>query len=222
MSLRPGSLWATTGLLLLAATASGIAAAPIDPGLYLDTEAGPVRLSELGPGPYIVAPIFASCRTVCMTEARSLAAAWGASGPPDSPATVLLVSFDPEDEASDLAHFREMFDLPAAWHLARLEREEGLRFFEYLGFRWRTVSERRFDHAGKVFVLNPSLEVTATLGPDQLTAKRLSAEVRAASDGASIVRRLGTHWIGFFGVGSVLLLLLSLVAWERTRTRVVA
>jgi hypothetical protein len=28
---------------------------------------------------------------------------------------------------------------------------------------------------------------------------------------------LGTHWVGFFGVGSLLLLLIALVAWDRTR-----
>jgi dolichyl-phosphate-mannose--protein O-mannosyl transferase len=57
------------------------------------------------------------------------------------------------------------------------------------------------------------------LGPDQLTAERLGAEVAGATSGASLARRVGTHWVGFFGVGVVLLTLVVAVAWDRVRSR---
>lgn len=192
-----------------------------DPALRLDTAApgAAVPLTELGGGPYIVAPIFTSCRAVCSREAQALHAAWGESGLEGASARVVLISFDPEDTQEDMAHFRELFDLPRSWYLATVEREEGLRFFSRLGFRWRTLSGRQFDHAGKVFVLTEDLRIAAVLGPDQLTSERLEAEVTAARSGASLARRIGTHWMGFFGVGVILLTLVVAVTWDRMRSR---
>lgn len=174
-------------------------------------------LLQQGPGPYIVVPVFASCRTVCSTESRALAAAWNQLDTRDR-VPVVLVSFDPADGPADMAHFRELFHLPAVWHLAVLEREEGLRFFASLGFRWRTVADRQFEHEGKVFVLTSTLKIAAVLGPDQLTPGRLAAEIEAARSGPSLVRRIGTHWVGFFGVSSLVILVIVLVAWDKLRS----
>lgn len=192
-----------------------------DAELMLDTAGGgtTVSLTGLGEGPYVVVPIFTRCREVCSLMAAALKSAWGESGPEGAAARIVLVSFDPEDTQADMAHFRELFDLPASWFLATIEREEGLRFFASLGFRWRTLARRQFDHAGKVFVLTDDLSIAAVLGPEQLTTKRLAAEVAAAGSGASLARRIGTHWLGFFGVGAILLTLVVAVTWEKIRSR---
>jgi hypothetical protein len=97
--------------------------------------------------------------------------------------------------------------------LAALEREEGLRFFASLGFQWRTLAERQFEHGGKVFVLTSTLKIAAVLGPE-----RLAAELEAARSRPSLAERIGTHWVGFFGVGSLALLVVVLVAWDKRRT----
>jgi cytochrome oxidase Cu insertion factor (SCO1/SenC/PrrC family) len=192
-----------------------------DPALLLDTaaEGAAVNLTELGEGPYVVVPIFTRCRTVCSLVAKTLKSAWGDSGLEGASARVVLVSFDPEDTRTDMARFRGLYDLPPSWHLATLEREEGLRFFSGLGFQWRTLAERQFDHSGKIFVLTDDLRIASVLGPDQLTAERLRAEVVAARTGPSLARRIGTHWVGFFGVGLILLTLVVAVAWEKVRSR---
>jgi cytochrome oxidase Cu insertion factor (SCO1/SenC/PrrC family) len=221
---RSRALALTSWLLLLGAASSAREAGSgvaVDPLLMLDTgeNEARVRLTQLGPGPYIVAPIFTSCRAVCSTEAKALASAWGPHGPEGARASVVLASFDPEDTPADMAHFRELFELPASWHLATLEREEGLRFFSSLGFRWRTLAERQFEHAGKVFVLTGALKIAAVLGPEQLTTERLAAEVEAARSGPSLLRRIGTHWVGFFGVGSLVLLVLAFVTWDKLTDR---
>ena len=190
-----------------------------DPGLMLDTaeEGAAVSLTGLGEGPYVVVPIFTRCRAVCSLVAKSLKSAWGESGPEDVSARIVLVSFDPEDTQADMAHFRDLFDLPSSWSMATMEREEGLRFFASLGFRWRTLARRQFDHSGKVFVLTDELRIASVLGPDQLTPGRLRAEVTAARSGASLARRIGTHWVGFFAVGVVLSLLVAAVTWDKLR-----
>jgi cytochrome oxidase Cu insertion factor (SCO1/SenC/PrrC family) len=208
-------------LLLLGVGLPVCAGAVSDPALMLDTAGAgaTVRLTELGEGPYLVVPIFTRCRAVCTLLAKSLKSSWGADGPGDASAQIVLVSFDPEDTQADMAHFRELFDLPPTWRLATLEREEGLRFFSELGFQWRTLSKRQFDHSGKVFVLTDDLRIASILGPEQLTAERMGAEVVAAATGASLARRVGTHWIGFFGVGAILLLLVVAVTWDRMRSR---
>jgi hypothetical protein len=103
--------------------------------------------------------------------------------------------------------------------MATVEREEGLRFFASLGFRWRTLARRQFDHSGKIFVITDELRIASVLGPEQLTPERLGAEVMAARTGASLARRIGTHWLGFFGVGAILLTLLVAVTWDRIRSR---
>jgi cytochrome oxidase Cu insertion factor (SCO1/SenC/PrrC family) len=201
-----------------------------DPALTLDAagDGATVRLTELGEGPYVVAPIFTRCRGVCTVVAKRLKSAWGergeigrrrAGGPGGASAQIVLVSFDPEDTPEDMARFRETFDLPASWRLATVGREEGLRFFSALGFEWRTLARRQFDHSGKVFVITDDLRIASVLGPDQLTTERLGAEVEAAKSGGSLARRLGTHWIGFFGVGIVLLGLVLAVTWDRVRSR---
>jgi cytochrome oxidase Cu insertion factor (SCO1/SenC/PrrC family) len=209
-------------LLLLAASAASLGRAAAsgeatDALLGLGTGAAPVQLTGLGPGPYVVVPVFTHCRAVCSVEAKALASAWSRLGPEASGASVVLVSFDPADTPADMAHFRELFRLPASWHLAVLEREEGLRFFASLGFTWRTLGGRQFEHAGRVFVLTRALGIAAVLGPEQLTPDRLAAEIEAARSGPSLARRIGTHWIGFFGVGSLALLVVVLVTWEKLR-----
>jgi cytochrome oxidase Cu insertion factor (SCO1/SenC/PrrC family) len=192
-----------------------------DPALMLDTgdEGSVVSLTGLGQGPYVVVPIFTRCRAVCSLVAKSLKSAWGEGGPEGAVAQIVLVSFDPKDTRADMAHFRDLFDLPRSWHMATIEREEGLRFFASLGFRWRTLAKRQFDHSGKIFVITDELRIASVLGPDQLTPERLGAEVIAARTGASLARRVGTHWLGFFGVGSILLLLLAVVTWDKMRSR---
>jgi cytochrome oxidase Cu insertion factor (SCO1/SenC/PrrC family) len=223
--MRAGFLAAGLAALILGAGAlPSVAddAQPVpDAALMLDSadEGVTVRLTELGKGPYVVAPIFTRCRAVCSLVAKSLHSAWGERGPEGVSAQIVLVSFDPEDTQADMAHFRELFDLPHTWSLATLEREEGLKLFSSLGFRWRTLSKRQFDHSGKIFLLTEDLRIAAVLGPDQLTPERLQAEVEAASSGASLARRIGTHWVGFFGVGVILLLLLVAVTWDRLRSR---
>lgn len=192
-----------------------------DPALLLDTAEGDVtvRLTELGQGPYVVVPVFTHCRAVCSRVARALKSAWEGVGPEGIPAEVVLVSFDPEDTRADMAHFRDVFGLPRSWHLATVEREEGLRFFSQLGFQWRTLAKRQFDHSGKIFVLTEGLRIASILGPERLTAERLRADVAAAATGASLARRVGTHWVGFFGVGVILLTLTVAVTWDRIRSR---
>jgi cytochrome oxidase Cu insertion factor (SCO1/SenC/PrrC family) len=225
---------APAALLLLALIAPGPGAAvPVhaadpakperatDPALLLDTAmpGDALPLTDLGEGPYVVVPIFTRCRAVCSTVAKTLKSAWGKDGPGGDAAPVVMVSFDPEDSQSDMARFRELFDLPPSWHLATVEREEGLRFFSSLGFQWRTLARRQFDHSGKIFVLTDDLRIASVLGPDQLTSERLEAELAAATSGASLTRLVGTHWIGFFGVGAILLTLAVAVIWERLRYR---
>lgn len=192
-----------------------------DPALMLDTAANgeTVLLTEIGPGPYVLVPIFTRCRAVCSLVAQALQSAWGENGPDGVSARIVLVSFDPEDTQADMAHFRELFRLPRSWQLATVEREEGLRLFSSLGFRWRTLTARQFDHSGKIFVLTEDLQIASVLGPEQLTAERLAAEVVAAGSGASLARRIGTHWLGFFGVGVILLTLVVAVTWDRIRSR---
>lgn len=176
------------------------------------------RLSDLGDGPILLMPIFTRCRAVCSLMAERLQTAWAVTDPEGLRAKVLLVSFDPQDTLEDLRRFRTLHRVPAAWKLAALEREEGLRFFASLGFRWMSLERRQFDHDGKLFILTHAGEVSAILGPEQLTTERLRAEVDAAIHGPSLARRLGTHWIGFFGVGMVLLGLVVSVYWDRLRT----
>jgi len=222
--MRRACLFLTAALVWSSAAAlpARADAEPIpDAALMLDTteEGATVRLTELGEGPYVVVPIFTRCRAVCSLVAQALKSAWGENGPDGASARIVLVSFDPEDTQADMAHFRELFQLPRSWYLATVEREEGLRLFSSLGFRWRTLTARQFDHSGKIFVLNGELRIASVLGPDQLTPERLEAEVVAATTGASVARRIGTHWLGFFGVGVILLTLMVAVMWDRMRSR---
>jgi cytochrome oxidase Cu insertion factor (SCO1/SenC/PrrC family) len=177
------------------------------------------RLSELGNGVCLLLPVYTRCRSTCELMATRLMAAWGDSGPADAPARVLLVSFDAQDTPEDLRHFSEIFRLPATWTLAVPAPNEGARLFASLGFQWLTLGGRQFDHAGKLFVLTPNWRVAAVLGPDQLSRDRLKAEVEAALHGPTLLRKIGSHWIGFFGVGLVLLLLVSALALDRLRSR---
>jgi hypothetical protein len=205
--------------LALARDAAGPEPVP-DAPLLLDPPEGRavVRVSELGDRPLLLVPIFTRCRGVCGLMVERLGKAWGEAGPEGVQARVLLVSFDPEDTREDLRRFRALHRIPASWKLAVLEREEGLRFFGSLGFRWMSLEGRQFDHAGKLFVLTQARRIAAVLGPEQLTSERLRTEVEAAVHGPSLAHRIGTHWIGFFGVGLVLLGLVASVCWDRLRT----
>jgi cytochrome oxidase Cu insertion factor (SCO1/SenC/PrrC family) len=191
-----------------------------DAALLLATAGGSeaARLSELGERPLLILPVFTRCRTTCGLMVTRLRSAWGDVGPAGSRAQVLIVSFDSEDTREDLLSFREMYRLPGAWKLATLARDEGTRFFSSLAFQWLTLDDRQFDHAGKLYVLTGSRRIAAVLGPDQLTAERLGAEVDAALQGPSLARRIGSHWIGLFGVGIVISGLLAAVAWDRLRS----
>jgi hypothetical protein len=140
---------------------------------------------------------------------------------PEAPADfrVVLLSFDPEDVATDLRRFRERLDLPSEWLVVRTTDAAVTReLLDALEFRVMNTGPG-FNHPDQTFVFSPKGRWAATVsGPpskDELSAAHRRA---LAADDRTVPRRLGAWlirpeaWIllacaGFGGsVAAVLLL----------------
>lgn len=176
------------------------------------------RRQDLGTGgePTLLLPIFTRCAGTCPLTAVALKRAMQGA-PADF--RVVLLSFDPEDVATDLRRFRERLDLPSEWLVVRTVDAGATReLLDELEFRVMNTGPG-FNHPDQTFVFSPKgLWVATVSGPP--SSEELSAAHRRAlaADDRTVRRRLGAWlirpeaWIvlacaGFgFSIGAVLLL----------------
>jgi cytochrome oxidase Cu insertion factor (SCO1/SenC/PrrC family) len=166
--------------------------------------------------PTLLVPIFTRCAGSCPLTALALKQVMpGAS----VDFRVVLLSFDPRDDAADLRSFRKRLDLPSEWLVVRPTDPAASReLFDDLDFRVMSSGEG-FNHPDQTFVFSPKGLWAATVSGRPSKEELSSARRRAlAADDRTASRRLGAWlvrpeaWIvlacaGFgFSLAAVLLL----------------
>ena len=139
--------------------------------------------------PTLLLPIFTRCTGSCPLTAVALKQAMrGAS----AEFRVVLLSFDQNDTATDLRHFRERFDLPSEWLVVRTVDAAATReLLDDLEFRVMN-SGAGFNHPDQTFVLSPKGLWAATVsGPPSREDLGAAHRRSLAADDRSAPRRLG-------------------------------
>lgn len=167
--------------------------------------------------PTLLLPIFTRCGGTCPLTAAALKQAMRAAA---ADLDVVLLSFDPEDVAEDLRHFRERLDLPSEWLLVRpVDAVATRELFDHLEFRVMNVGGG-FNHPDQTFVFSPKGLWAATLsGPpskDELSSahrRALAADERTASRSLGVWLIRPETWIVLacagFGLSVAAILILA-------------
>lgn len=118
------------------------------------------RLSSLEGLPLVLSPVFTRCPHACVMITSSLRDALVAIGPPGDDYNVITLTFDPEDTVGDLRSYRERFELPDGWVLARAEPAALDTLLSTIDFHYSPVAGGGFVHANVVAVITPDLRVS--------------------------------------------------------------
>jgi len=139
-------------------------------------------------GPTLLVPIFTRCAGSCPLTAVALKQAMAGGS---AEFRVVLLSFDPKDNAADLRHFRKRLDLPSEWLVVRsIDAAASRELFDDLGFRVMN-SGGGFNHPDETFVFSPKGLWAATLSGPPSKEELSSAHRRAlAADDRAVSRRL--------------------------------
>ena len=125
--------------------------------------------------PALLLPVFTRCTGTCPMTAVRLKEALAKAR---APFRVAVLSFDPDDRATDLKEFRQRFDLPARWHLLRATDAAATRdFLGSLGFRFMR-SGGGYNHPDETFVFSPAGAWSATFTGSAFSTDDLEAAGR--------------------------------------------
>jgi cytochrome oxidase Cu insertion factor (SCO1/SenC/PrrC family) len=172
--------------------------------------------------PRLLLPIFTRCGSTCPLTALVLKDALART---PVRFRVVVLSFDPDDSASDLKRFRTRLALPADWMLVRAtDAAKARAFLDEVGFRLRKA-EGGFDHPNQTFVFSAEGAWTGTFAGSAFRDDELRAAWRRAlsSSHPTALGRLEAWvvrpeaWIAIACVG--LALVLSAIALVARRTR---
>jgi len=143
---------------------------------------------ETAGGPTLLVPIFTRCTGSCPLTAVALKQAMAGAS---AEFRVVLLSFDPKDNAADLRRFRERLDIPSEWLVVRsIDAAASRELFDDLGFRVMN-SGSGFNHADETFVFSPKGLWAATLSGPPSWEELSSAHRRAlAADDRAVSQRL--------------------------------
>jgi cytochrome oxidase Cu insertion factor (SCO1/SenC/PrrC family) len=219
------------GALVFALTASG-ARAEISPA---NSEAGRIlditvlgewnrsnllsaHLREAGAGPVIVLPVYTRCTMSCSTYTRKLEQEVARMGK-EAAYRVLVISFDPTEDAESMRAFREREHVPAQWLVVRGEEAEIRRFFDF--FHYSIMTEGGvLIHPSEIFLLDHELNWRATLTGTDWNASDLQKWLsRIEAPGISGWLAMNPEklaWVGFGGLVLGLALTLSWLIWRKS------
>lgn len=148
------------------------------------------RRQDLGTAgqPTLLLPIFTRCAGTCPLTAVALKQAMP-GGPSDF--RVVLLSFDPEDVATDLRRFRQQLDLPSEWLVVRtIDAAATRELLDDLEFRVMNTGSG-FNHPDQTFVFSPKGRWAATVsGPPSKDELRAAHRRAMAADDRTAPRRL--------------------------------
>ena len=109
------------------------------------------KLTELGPDPIILLPLYTSCMGSCPVLTRKLQSELARLNSHAS-YHVVLFSFDPAETSESLKLFRERERLPGEWLMVRGDEVEIRRFFDF--FHYSVMKENgALIHPSEIFLL---------------------------------------------------------------------
>ena len=171
----PGIHWPLASAIgMIAALVAPASSRDLPDGFAVADEAEQQRdlRSLLAGEPALLLPVFTRCTGTCPMTAVRLKEALAKAR---ARFRVAVLSFDPDDRATDLKDFRERFDLPAQWHVVRATDAAAARdFLGSLGFRFMR-SAGGYNHPDETFVFSPAGAWTATFTGSAFSAGDLEA-----------------------------------------------
>jgi protein SCO1/2 len=133
------------------------------PWVFHDEADHPVRFADWSGTPLLVAPFYTSCQLRCprtIDKLREVEATLARAG---RPATILLVTLDPEtDTPARLKAYKASRSLPASWHLLAGTRREAAELSRRFGVH-PAYDDGHIDHEVRVAVVDARGHVVRVL-----------------------------------------------------------
>lgn len=146
-------------------------------------------LSSLAGEPLVLSPVFTSCPYACVKITSSLRDALIAIGSPGVDYHVVTLTFDPGDTVEDLHNYRQRFDLPPGWILARADSAALDTLLSTIDFHYSAVPGGGFLHANVVTVTTPDLRISGYVHGLDYTEDAMRRALLSAVTPASLVAK---------------------------------
>lgn len=128
---------------------------------FADRHGRPFALNRLSGRPVVFSMIYTKCDSICPIQAGNMLRIQSALTPDLNEKTqFLLMSFDPEDSAADLAEFGRKLKLNSNWTLLAGEPDRVRELAAAVGFQYRKNPGGDFSHSAAIYLLNEKGEVT--------------------------------------------------------------
>jgi len=147
---------------------------------WTDESGGARQLTEFSGYPLILLPIYTRCPGPCRQNVDRLKAALADSSNNPRQFRVLLFSFDPSDNATTLANYRQRENIPLGWSIGACSQATIDALLESIGVQVGKVGTE-FTHPNIVLFLDPKLRIakwiygTAYSGRDVGLALKVAA-----------------------------------------------
>lgn len=166
------------------------------PMIDITDDSGTTRsLATFKGSPVILAPFFTRCPLACPMITQGLIRAESKSSAKLGTYRVLMLSFDPRDNAESLRKFRERQHVPLAWTVATAKPADVRKLLDSLGYS--------YGEAGGLYT-HPNLVIAFT--PELKTAKYMMG-TQYDLDEALAIAQGSKDWIGRYGAIALAILL---------------
>jgi cytochrome oxidase Cu insertion factor (SCO1/SenC/PrrC family) len=147
---------------------------------WTDESGGARQLSEFSGYPLILLPIYTRCPGPCRQNVDRLKAALADSSNNPRQFRVLLFSFDPSDNATTLANYRQRENIPLGWSIGAASQTNIDTLLESIGIQVGNAGVE-FTHPNIVVFLDSKLRVAKWIYGTAYTGRDVDLALRVAS-----------------------------------------
>jgi protein SCO1/2 len=188
---------------------------PIPDIEMIDDAGRTFRLGSLAGQPVVLSPIFTRCPHACILITTSLREALLAIGEPGVDFEVVTFTFDPEDTLEDLRAYRERYELPESWRVARADSAQLDSVLTAIQFSY-TPDPTGFAHSNLLAFLTPALTVSGYVTGIAHEEDEIRRALLTAVAPASLVEKFRPMLIVVAGLAFVTIVVVLAVTKRKT------
>ena len=127
---------------------------------FTNQKAETVALDQFAGQPLIFSMIYTQCTSICPTQgANMLRIQQGLPSHAQKNVKFVLMSFDPDDSATDLAEFGRKMGLKENWELLTGDPDMVRQLAAALGFQYRENPDGEWSHSAAIYLFDGTGEV---------------------------------------------------------------
>jgi cytochrome oxidase Cu insertion factor (SCO1/SenC/PrrC family) len=151
------------------------------PSIHWTDESGRARqLSEFSGYPLVLLPIYTRCPGPCLQNVARLKAALVDTSSNPRQFRILLFSFDPSDNVTSLARYRERENVPLGWSIGSASQNEIDALLEAIGVQVGKAG-KEFTHPNIVLFVDPKLRIAKWIYGTAYTGHDVDLALKAAA-----------------------------------------